>query len=303
MTLRAGPASRASPLVNSLVASRFIPPGTVSSSPTTSPKTFTSRPATAAPPWTPTPSKSRPGPRSAASKAACCACSPAGARRSPGSWPAGARSRCCSPTIHASPARSRCAGRCRTRPTASPSSRRSPAIPTFPTDRSRPPCSRCSATPTTRAPRSRRCWPAPTSRNRFRMTSRASPTGYRPRSSTPIASIAPTCATSRSRPSIPRRRATSTTRSPSKRCRGAARACGSRSPTSRTTCARDRRSTPRRCAAAAASTFPTAPSRCCPSRCRRGSVRWCPKRIGWRWSSGWTWTVRRSSSTPNSRRR
>ena len=71
-----------------------------------------------------------------------------------------------------------------------------------------------------------------------------------PRCATPTASIAPTCATSRSRPSIPRRRATSTTRWPSSRCRTAARACGSRSPTSRTTCARGRRSTPRRARAA-----------------------------------------------------
>ena len=57
------------------------------------------------------------------------------------------------------------------------------------------------------------------------------------------------------------------------RCRTAARASGSRSPTSRTTSSRGRRSTPRRSAAAAASTCPTAPSRCCPSRCRRTSVR------------------------------
>ena len=106
---------------------------------------------------------------------------------------------------------------------------------------------RCWAIPTTPAPRSRRCWPAPTSRSLSRTTWRASPTACRPRSATSIASIAPTCATSRSRPSIRRPRATSTTPSRSKRCRTAARASGSRSPTSRTTCARVRRWTPRRC--------------------------------------------------------
>ncbi len=36
-------------------------------------------------------------------------------------------------------------------------------------------------------------------------------------------------------------------------------------------------------AAGAASTCPTAPSRCCPSRCRRASARWSRRRIGWRW--------------------
>jgi ribonuclease R len=41
--------------------------------------------------------------------------------------------------------------------------------------------------------------------------------------------------------------------------------------------------TPRRCAAAAASTSRTAPSRCCPSRSRRTSARWCRSRTGWRW--------------------
>ena len=45
--------------------------------------------------------------------------------------------------------------------------------------------------------------------------------------------------------------------------RPAGRACGSRSPTSRTTCARARRSIARRACAAARSTCPTAPSRCC----------------------------------------
>jgi ribonuclease R len=52
--------------------------------------------------------------------------------------------------------------------------------------------------------------------------------------------------------------------------------------------------TRRRCGAAAASTCRTAPSRCCPSRCPRTSVRWCRRRIGWRWSRESTWTARRS---------
>jgi len=66
----------------------------------------------------------------------------------------------------------------------------------------------------------------------------------------PSAPTAPISGTSSSRRSIPRRRATSTTPSPSRSCRVAARACGSPSPTSRTTCVRARPSTSRRSAAA-----------------------------------------------------
>ena len=55
------------------------------------------------------------------------------------------------------------------------------------------------------------------------------------------APTAPTCATFRSPPSIPRPRATSTTRWRSNRCHTEGRGCGSRWRTSRTTCAKARR--------------------------------------------------------------
>ena len=63
--------------------------------------------------------------------------------------------------------------------------------------------------------------------------------GARRRRTSPIASI---CAAAGSRRSIRRPRATSTMRCASKMVRTAARACGSRSPTSRTTCAGTTRS-------------------------------------------------------------
>ena len=114
-------------------------------------------------------------------------------------------------------------------------------------------------------------------------------------SRTAIAPTEPICGTFRSRPSIPRRRATSTTPSPSNRCPAAARGCGSRWPTSRTTCAKARPSTPRRASGAAASTCRTGPFPCCRSRCRRTCARWCPRRTGWRW-----WRGSISTATPRS---
>ena len=67
---------------------------------------------------------------------------------------------------------------------------------------------------------------------------------------------------------------------------GGARGCGSPWRTSRTTCAKARPSMPRRGNAAVAFTFPTGPSPCCRSRCRRTCARWCPRKTGWRWSRG-----------------
>ena len=285
MTHRAGPASRASPPAHSLVASRFTPPGTASSSPTTSPRTSTSRPATAAPPWTPTPSRSRPGPRP----------------RRRGPRPARARARARQDHRPARAARAseqvlqpddpRITGPVTLRgpipdaPRRHRRGRRDHPLPRRPRrpDRGRR-CSRCWATPTTRAPRSRRCWPAPTSRRRSPTRSRASPTACRHEvrdadrvdradlRDVPFTTIDPETARdfddavaieiAAERRHAPvgrgRRRLALRARGVAARRRGAA-------------------------GAAAASTCPTARSRCCPSRCRRASARWSPRRIGWRW--------------------
>ena len=245
-TLRAGPASRACPHAISLVASRSTPPATASSSPTTSPRTSTSPRATAAPRWTPTPSRSRPGPACAASKGASCRCSRAAAPRSPASSRARGRSRCSSPTIRASPRPVHAAsGRSPSAPRRHRRGRRDHPLPRRARRADRGArSSRCSAIPTIRAPRSRRSSPAPTSRASFPTTSRASPTARRPRCATTICVDRIDLRDVRSRPSIPRPRATSTTRSAIETAAARRHArCGSRSPTSRTTCARARRST------------------------------------------------------------
>ena len=182
---------------------------------------------------------------------------------------------------------------------------RSPATRRARTARSRRRCSRCWAIPTTRAPRSRRCWPCADVEEQFPdEVARAAPTACRRRCATPTASIASTCATSRSRPSIRRPRATSTTRSCIEtRPHGGTRlwvAVADVSHYVREGDA-DRREARHR---GVRSTCPTARSRCCPSRCRRASARWCRRWIGWRW---WCASTSigdaRRSSTPTSARR
>ena len=79
-------------------------------------------------------------------------------------------------------------------------------------------CSRCSATRTTRAPRSRRSSPAPTSSEEFPDDVARLADALPSEVGATIARTASTCATSRSRPSIRRPPATSTTPSRSRRC-------------------------------------------------------------------------------------
>ena len=271
MTFGRARASRASRPARSPVASRFTPPGTASSFPTTNPRTSTSRPATAAPPWTPTPSRSRPGPASAASRGACCACSPAGAPRSPASScargqgaGAAARRSAHRRTGHAARADPE---RAATGIAVVAEITRYPDVPDGPIEAAVLKVLGDPDDPRTEVEKVLACadveedFPDEVARIADGIADRGP--RRRPRRSRRPARRPVHDHRSRDRARLRRRGRDRD------RCRTAARGCGSRSPTSRTTCARGRRSTPRRAGAAAASTCPTARSRCCPSRCRR----------------------------------
>ena len=287
MTLRAGPASRACRPARSRVGSRFTPPGTASSSPTTSPRTSTSRPATAAPPWTPTrvEIEAWPGVRGVEGRVAARARARARQDHRPARARAGKQQvlQPDDPRI-AGPGHAARAGR-RTAPDGQAvvaEITRYPDVPDGPIEAAVLKVLGDPDDPRTEVEKMLAC--ADVDDEFPDDVARIADGTAAARCATPTAPTASTCATSPFTTIDPETArdfddAVAIETLP----HGGHARCGSRSPTSRTTCARARRSTPRRCGAAAASTCPTAPSRCCPSRCRRASARWSPRWIGWRW--------------------